>query len=105
MAPGTALEEWTSAKKPEGFSSIFLTLKPKPLSLPVAAFMTPVTKPSLVPVMQPMLRRVFLQLETSTGLGKAMRGGPALPAAASWMWVAETAGDWYSPWKPVMVML
>lgn len=29
-----------------------------------------------------------------TGLGKARRGGPARPTAASWMWVAVAAGDW-----------
>ena len=69
-----------------------LTWKPKPASMPVVMFLTPVTKPSLVPWMQPMERRTPSQ--TGCGLGKAMRGGPDLPLAASWMCVAVEAGDW-----------
>jgi len=91
-APGMARVECTSAKKAVGFSSMRLTLKPQPWSCIVAGFVTPVTNPSAVPCKHPTERREFSP--SATGFGNAMRGGPDLPAAPSWMWVAVLAGDW-----------
>ena len=41
---------------------------------------------------------------SSSGLGSAMRGGPALPATASWMCVAVLAGLMYGGVTPVRLM-
>lgn len=119
-APGTAKDECTSVKKPAGFFSMASTLKPAPVSTPLAN--TPVVKG---PVIQPLLFRRPLLM--STGLGNAILGGlsvsvateqwgknnsgeqnhlggPFSPFAAWWICVAVLAGDWYSPRNPLSVM-
>merc|ERR1711904_18241 len=79
--PGTYFIVCASVKKPAGFSSISLTMKPAPVSTPFDKI--PVSKG---PVKQPTDRRTTEGSSLiGSGLGKAILGGPLAPLAASWI--------------------
>lgn len=91
---------WTSVKNPLGSASICLTVNPSPVSFP-SADLIPVLNG---PAKHPTDCKISERPSTALGLGKAIRGGPAFPNAAWWMWVDVSAGDLNGGLTPEMVM-